>query len=163
MLDIRSSAADRGSQIAKYEVIKLKFMRSKNLYNYQQFLSEPFAYAPGYPRAARVSPLTLAAGNVSSLLDNPRSNRPERRTELVAWELARYKVNIAELSETRFPSMANWSWVPATSSSEVATTCRAMRRQRRHCHPEQHRGTSALSAAGHQSSPDEPTPASSGR
>uniref|UniRef100_A0A183SEX3 Endo/exonuclease/phosphatase domain-containing protein n=1 Tax=Schistocephalus solidus TaxID=70667 RepID=A0A183SEX3_SCHSO len=52
--------------------------------------------------AARVSPLTLAAWNVRSLLDNPRSNRPERRTALVARELARYKVDIAALSETRF-------------------------------------------------------------
>ncbi|BHF64104.1 hypothetical protein SprV_0200710300 [Sparganum proliferum] len=34
--------------------------------------------------------------------DNPRSNRPERRTALVAGELARYKVDIAALSETRF-------------------------------------------------------------
>nr|VZI27098.1 unnamed protein product [Spirometra erinaceieuropaei] len=37
-----------------------------------------------------------------ALLDNPRSNRPERRTALVARELARYKVDIAALSETRF-------------------------------------------------------------
>nr|VZI38454.1 unnamed protein product [Spirometra erinaceieuropaei] len=50
----------------------------------------------------RVSPLTLAAWNARSLLDNPRSNRPERRTALVARELARYKVDIAALSETRF-------------------------------------------------------------
>ncbi|BHF84903.1 hypothetical protein SprV_1002805500 [Sparganum proliferum] len=35
-------------------------------------------------------------------LDNPRSKRPERRTALVARELARYKVDIAALSETRF-------------------------------------------------------------
>nr|VZI34573.1 unnamed protein product [Spirometra erinaceieuropaei] len=34
--------------------------------------------------------------------DNPRSNRPERITALVARELARYKVDIAALSETRF-------------------------------------------------------------
>ncbi|BHF81620.1 hypothetical protein SprV_0802475300 [Sparganum proliferum] len=34
--------------------------------------------------------------------DNPRGNRPERRTALVARELARYKVDIAALSETRF-------------------------------------------------------------
>nr|VZI52007.1 unnamed protein product [Spirometra erinaceieuropaei] len=34
--------------------------------------------------------------------DNPRSNRPERKTALVARELARYKVDIAALSETRF-------------------------------------------------------------
>ncbi|BHF83769.1 hypothetical protein SprV_0902691500 [Sparganum proliferum] len=49
-----------------------------------------------------MSPLTLAARNVRSLLDNPRSDRPERRTALVARELARYKVDIAALSETRF-------------------------------------------------------------
>nr|VZH94532.1 unnamed protein product [Spirometra erinaceieuropaei] len=37
-----------------------------------------------------------------ALPDNPRSNRPERRTALVARELACYKVDIAALSETRF-------------------------------------------------------------
>ncbi|BHF78876.1 hypothetical protein SprV_0602199300 [Sparganum proliferum] len=50
----------------------------------------------------RVSPHTLAAWNVRPFLDNPRSNRPERRTALVARELVRYKVDIAALSETRF-------------------------------------------------------------
>nr|VZI47295.1 unnamed protein product [Spirometra erinaceieuropaei] len=50
----------------------------------------------------RMSPLNLAARNVRSLLDNPKSNRPERRTALVARELARYNVDIAALSETRF-------------------------------------------------------------
>nr|VZI48570.1 unnamed protein product [Spirometra erinaceieuropaei] len=49
-----------------------------------------------------MSPLTLAAWNVRSLLDNPRSYRPERRTAPVARELVRYKVDIATLSETRF-------------------------------------------------------------
>ncbi|VDM02510.1 unnamed protein product [Schistocephalus solidus] len=34
--------------------------------------------------------------------DNPRSNRPERRTALVASELARYKVDVVALSDTRF-------------------------------------------------------------
>ncbi|VDL90798.1 unnamed protein product [Schistocephalus solidus] len=52
--------------------------------------------------AARMSPLTLAAWNVRSLLDNPRSNRSERRMAPVARELVRYKVGIAALSETRF-------------------------------------------------------------
>ncbi|VDL99116.1 unnamed protein product [Schistocephalus solidus] len=37
-----------------------------------------------------------------SPLPSPRSNRPERRIALVAKELARYKVDIADLSETRF-------------------------------------------------------------
>ncbi|VDL90853.1 unnamed protein product [Schistocephalus solidus] len=53
-------------------------------------------------QAARVSPLTLAALNVRSLLDNPRSNRPEHWATLVTRELARYKVEIAVLNETRF-------------------------------------------------------------
>ncbi|VDL96272.1 unnamed protein product [Schistocephalus solidus] len=52
--------------------------------------------------AARMSPFTLAAWNVRSLLDNPRSNRPEWRMALVAQELARYKVDIASLSKIRF-------------------------------------------------------------
>ncbi|VDL94700.1 unnamed protein product [Schistocephalus solidus] len=52
--------------------------------------------------AARVIPLTLAAWNFRSPLDNPRSNRPERRTALVARELACYTVDIAALIETRF-------------------------------------------------------------
>nr|VZI44359.1 unnamed protein product [Spirometra erinaceieuropaei] len=69
------------------------------------------AYSPSSPsrsfrrrnrQTGRVSPLTLATRNVRSLLDNPRSNRPERRAALVARELARYKVDIAALSETRF-------------------------------------------------------------
>nr|VZI06718.1 unnamed protein product [Spirometra erinaceieuropaei] len=44
---------------------------------------------------SRPSPASIFA-------DNPRSNRPERRTALVERELARYKVDIAALSETRF-------------------------------------------------------------
>ncbi|BHF80231.1 hypothetical protein SprV_0702335500 [Sparganum proliferum] len=51
---------------------------------------------------ARLIPLTLAAWNVRSLLDNPRRNRSKRRTAPVARGLARYKVDIAALSETRF-------------------------------------------------------------
>nr|VZI25721.1 unnamed protein product [Spirometra erinaceieuropaei] len=39
---------------------------------------------------------------LSDAVDNRRSNRPERRTALVARELARYKVDIAALNETRF-------------------------------------------------------------
>ncbi|VDL90442.1 unnamed protein product [Schistocephalus solidus] len=63
--------------------------------------------------AARVSPLTLAAWNVRSLLDNPRSNRPERRMALVARELARYNVDIAGLSETRFSEQGQLEEVDA--------------------------------------------------
>ncbi|BHF74356.1 hypothetical protein SprV_0501744200 [Sparganum proliferum] len=64
--------------------------------------SPPPSRRPTRHQTGRVSPLTLAAWNVRSLLDNPRSNRPERRTALMARELARYKVDIAALSETRF-------------------------------------------------------------
>ncbi|BHF58539.1 hypothetical protein SprV_0100149100 [Sparganum proliferum] len=35
--------------------------------------------------------------------DNSRSNRPERRTALMARELTRYKADFATLNETRFP------------------------------------------------------------
>nr|VZI16262.1 unnamed protein product [Spirometra erinaceieuropaei] len=38
-------------------------------------------------------------------VDNPCSNGPARRTALVARELARYKTNIAALSETRFSEL----------------------------------------------------------
>ena len=45
-------------------------------------------------------PLQLCCWNVRTLLD--RDDRPERRTALVTNELARYGIDIAALSETRF-------------------------------------------------------------
>jgi len=48
-----------------------------------------------------VTSLTLGTWNVQTLLDNPKASRPGRRTALVAWELGRYNVDIAALSETR--------------------------------------------------------------
>ncbi|BHF75732.1 hypothetical protein SprV_0501882800 [Sparganum proliferum] len=69
--------------------------------SYSSF-SPPPTFRGRSRQTGRVSSLTLAAWNVRSLLDNPRSNRPERRTALVARELARYKVDIAALSQTRF-------------------------------------------------------------
>ncbi|VDM01946.1 unnamed protein product [Schistocephalus solidus] len=87
--DRRAKPAGHGSQIAKYAVVKLK--------------QYPPSQSPRHTlQAARVSPLSLAAWNVRSLLDNPRSSRTERRTALVARELAHYKVDITALSETRF-------------------------------------------------------------
>ncbi|XP_048588402.1 craniofacial development protein 2-like [Nematostella vectensis] len=50
---------------------------------------------------ARFTPLTAAAWNVRTLLDRGGSERPERRTALVASELGRYNIDIAALSETR--------------------------------------------------------------
>ncbi|BHF69252.1 hypothetical protein SprV_0301229500 [Sparganum proliferum] len=52
---------------------------------------------PTSPQAAKVRSLR----NVRSPLDNPRCNRPQRAA-LVARELARYKADVAALSETRF-------------------------------------------------------------
>ncbi|BHF69538.1 hypothetical protein SprV_0301258400 [Sparganum proliferum] len=60
----------------------------------------------------------------------PGSNRPERRTALVARELARYKVDIAALSETRFSEQGQledvgdgdtffWSGRPRTERRDV--------------------------------------------
>ncbi|VDL88465.1 unnamed protein product [Schistocephalus solidus] len=99
-------------------------------------------------RAARVSPLTLAAWNVRSHLDNRRSNRPERRTALVAQELARYKVEIAVLSETRFSEQGQLEEVGAGYT--FFWSGRATRRWCRLCHLERHRETSALPTAGYQ-------------
>ncbi|VDL90293.1 unnamed protein product [Schistocephalus solidus] len=64
--------------------------------------------------AAPVSPLTLAAWNVCSLLDNPRINRLERRTVLVARELGCYKVEMAALSEIRFSEQGQLEEVGAS-------------------------------------------------
>ena len=43
----------------------------------------------------------MAAWNVRTLLDRDDVDRPQRRTALIAEELARYKIDIAALSETR--------------------------------------------------------------
>lgn len=50
----------------------------------------------------RITPLNIATWNVRTLLDRADSDRPQRRTALVANELARYSIDIAALSETRF-------------------------------------------------------------
>ena len=45
--------------------------------------------------------MNLAAWNIRTLMDKDDSDRPERRTALIAKELARYNIDIAALSETR--------------------------------------------------------------
>ena len=45
--------------------------------------------------------MTVAQWNVRTLLDRDEISRPERRTALVAMELAKYKIDIAALCETR--------------------------------------------------------------
>ena len=46
--------------------------------------------------------MTNAQWSVRKLLGKETTNRPERRTALVAMELAKYNIDIAVLSETRF-------------------------------------------------------------
>lgn len=53
------------------------------------------------PTRKKVMVLNLGTWNVRTLRDNIKADRPERRTALVAKELARYNVDIAALSETR--------------------------------------------------------------
>ena len=50
----------------------------------------------------KTTSLTLGSWNVRTLLDTAGADRPERRTALVARELARYNADIVALSETRF-------------------------------------------------------------
>uniref|UniRef100_H3A6M0 Endonuclease/exonuclease/phosphatase domain-containing protein n=1 Tax=Latimeria chalumnae TaxID=7897 RepID=H3A6M0_LATCH len=42
--------------------------------------------------------------NVRTLMDNPNSERPERRTAIISRELARYNIDVAALSKTRIPA-----------------------------------------------------------
>ena len=49
-----------------------------------------------------MTPITVGAWNVRTLLDRKKAKRPERRTALIARELKRYKLPIVALSETRF-------------------------------------------------------------
>ena len=46
--------------------------------------------------------MTIGQWNVRTLLNRETTNIPERRTSLVAMELAKYNIDIAVLSETRF-------------------------------------------------------------
>jgi len=46
-------------------------------------------------------PFRFATWNVRTLLDNEDTDRPARRTALVAAELSRCNVDVAALSETR--------------------------------------------------------------
>ncbi|VDL99727.1 unnamed protein product [Schistocephalus solidus] len=87
ILCLSSSAARRGSQIAKYVVLELK--------------------------QTTILPVHIPTPYSSGCSANPRSNRPERRTALVARELARYNVDIAALSETRFSEQSKLEEVGA--------------------------------------------------
>ena len=59
--------------------------------------------------STRFTPLNVGAWNVRTLLDREASNRPDRRTALVAKEIARYGIDIVALSETRFAGQGQLS------------------------------------------------------
>ena len=72
--------------------------------------------------------LTIAQWNVRTLLDREGADRPERRTTLVAMELAKYNIDIAALCETRFSESGSlndfeysffWSGKPEGQSREA--------------------------------------------
>ena len=72
--------------------------------------------------------MTIAQWNVRIVLDRETTNRPERRTTLVAMELAKYNIDIAVLSETRFHASESlndlecifyWSGKPNGESREA--------------------------------------------
>ncbi len=45
--------------------------------------------------------MNFGAWNVRTLMDSATSDRPERRTAIIAGELGRYRIHLAALSETR--------------------------------------------------------------
>ena len=57
--------------------------------------------------------MTIGTWNVRTLLDNPKDDRPERRTALVARELNRYNIQIAALIETRLANTGQLSEIKA--------------------------------------------------
>ncbi|VDL90900.1 unnamed protein product [Schistocephalus solidus] len=65
----------------------------------------PSGHTPGYRHDWRAKPVEF--------LRNPRSNRPEWRTALVARELVSYKVDLSALSETRFSEQGQLEEVDA--------------------------------------------------
>ena len=60
-----------------------------------------------------MTPLTLGAWNVCILMDYGGAHRPEWRTALIAEQLARYKVDIAVLSETQLAEEGQLSEIGA--------------------------------------------------
>ena len=72
--------------------------------------------------------LTIAQWNVRTLIDREAADRPERRTALVAMELAKYNIDISVLCETRLSESGSlneleysffWSGKPEGERREV--------------------------------------------
>ncbi|XP_040289820.1 LOW QUALITY PROTEIN: uncharacterized protein LOC121002429 [Bufo bufo] len=76
----------------------------------------------------KVSPLTIGTWNVRTLQDNPLADHPERRTALVARELARFDIDIAALCET---TLANEGQLTETGGGYTFFWCGRGSDQRR--------------------------------
>ena len=66
--------------------------------------------------------MTIAQWNVRTLLDRETTNRPERHTAIVAKELAKYNIDMAVLSETRFHasgSLNDLEYIPIGVASQT--------------------------------------------
>ena len=72
--------------------------------------------------------MKIAKWNVRTHLDREAADRPERRTSLVSMVLAKYNIDIAVLSETRFSESGslndlyytfNWSGIPKGERREA--------------------------------------------
>ena len=57
--------------------------------------------------------MNFAAWNVRTLMDTRNTNRPERMTAIVGYELARYNIDVAALSETRLAETGDLTEVGA--------------------------------------------------
>ena len=68
---------------------------------YLEFLCLRPCQEEGARKGALTKSLKIRSWNVRTLMDNSKADRPERRTALVARELAHYHVDVAAHSETR--------------------------------------------------------------
>ena len=78
--------------------------------------------------AQRVTIIPLSNSTITNLLDREGADRPERRSALVAMELAKYNIDIAALCETRFSESGSpnnleysffWSGKPKGGSTQA--------------------------------------------
>ncbi|VDM03580.1 unnamed protein product [Schistocephalus solidus] len=89
MLGIMTSAAGHGSQIAKYAVVNLKRSTIPTV-------PFPAPYPPG------CSGESAHTSSLDYLFPFRQSKEQPAGPEDITWELARYKVDFAAMSETQF-------------------------------------------------------------
>lgn len=111
---VAREASDEATCVGKLEVSWHEKRTSKSVPNIACSTPPYVAFRGwrGYPQCDRNNkkqnnktsniPLNLATWNVRTLLDKNDSDRPQRRTALIADKLARYNIDIAAISETRF-------------------------------------------------------------